>query len=68
MANIRHLINGQDYGEPRNWQDLEITVDWLNKKESGAINVSDLSFVGEANEYLQQRIMNGLSGGVGIFE
>ena len=66
--NIRHLINGQDYGEPRNWQDLEITVDWLNKKESGAINVSDLSFVGEANEYLQQRIMNGLSGGVGIFE
>jgi hypothetical protein len=68
MAEIRHYINGQDFGEPRNWQDLEITVDWLNKKESGTINVSDLEFVKEANEYLQQRILNGLSGGVGIFE
>lgn len=68
MAQIRHLINGQDLGEPRNWQDLEITVDWLNKKESGAINVTDLEFVKEANEYLQNRILNGLTGGVGIFE
>ena len=68
MAQIKHLINGQDFGEPRNFQDLEITVDWLNKKESGAINVSDLEFVNEANKYLQERIMNGLTGGVGIFE
>lgn len=68
MAEIRHFINGQDLGEPRNWQDLEITVDWLNKTESGAINVSDLAFVREANEYLQKRIMNGLNGGVGLFE
>ena len=68
MADIIHLIDGQDLGEPRNWQDLEITVDWLNKKESGAINVSDLSFVNVANQYLQQRALNGLSGGVGIFE
>lgn len=68
MANIFHLINGQDLGEPRNWRDLEITVDWLNKKESGAINVSDLAFVNEANEYLQQRALNGMTGGVGIFE
>ena len=68
MDDIIHLIDGQGLGEPRNWQDLEITVDWLNKKESGAINVSDLSFVNVANQYLQQRALNGLSGGVGIFE
>lgn len=68
MAEIRHLINGQDLGEPRDWNDLEITVDWLNKKESGTINVSDLAFVNEANEYLQQRILDGISGGVGVFE
>lgn len=68
MADIVHLINGNDFGVPRNWPNLEITIDWKNKKESGAINVSDLEFVDEANEYLQQRIMNGLFGGVGIFE
>lgn len=68
MANIRHYLNGQDFGEPRNWQDLEITIDWLNAKESGTINVSDLKFVDKANEYLQKRIYDGLTGGVGIFE
>lgn len=68
MPQIRHFINGQDFGEPRNWEDLEITIDWLNKKESGTINVSDLEFVNEANEYLQSRIMDGINGGVGVFE
>lgn len=68
MANIRHYINNQDFGESREWKDLKITVDWKNKKESGTVNVSELSFVDKANEYLQQRIMNGISGGVGIFE
>lgn len=68
MSQIRHFINGQDFGEPRNWQQLEITIDWLTKKEPGAINVSDLAFVLDANKYLQERIMNGLNGGVGIFE
>jgi len=68
MAQIRHYINGNDFGEPRNWKDLEITVDWLMKKESGTINVSDLEFVGKANEYLQKRILDGMTGGVGIFE
>jgi hypothetical protein len=68
MAEIRHFLNDQDFGEPRNWQDLEITIDWLNAKESGTINVSDLAFVGEANQYLQKRIIDGLNGGVGIFE
>jgi len=65
---IRHYISGRDFGEPRGWQDLEITIDWINKKESGTINVSDLAFVERANEYLQSRILDGLLGGVGIFE
>lgn len=68
MTEIIHLIDGQDRGEPRGWEQLQITIDWLNKKESGAVNVSDLSFVGRANEYLQQRIQNGIFGGPGIFE
>lgn len=68
MGNIRHFINDNDFGEPRNWQDLEITIDWLNKKDSGAINVSELAFVDKANEYLQQRVLDGLNGGVGVFE
>jgi hypothetical protein len=33
--------------------DLEITIDWLNAKESGT-TFSDLAFVGEANQYLQK--------------
>lgn len=68
MSNIRHFINGQDFGEPRNWRDIEIEIDWINEKQSGSINVSDLTFALEANKLLQERIMNGLNGGVGIFE
>lgn len=68
MAEVRHYINGKDFGEPRNWQDLEITIDWLNNNDSGSVNVTDLEFVLEANEYLQKRILDGLSGGRGIFE
>jgi len=65
---IRHYINGQDFGEPRNWQELKITMDWLNKKESVNISIADLEFVLKANKHLQQRVLNGLAGGVGIFE
>lgn len=68
MTKIRHFINGQDFGEPRDWQDIEITIDWINQKESGAINVADLTFGLEANQYLQKRVMDGMDGGVGIFE
>ncbi len=68
MTSIRHYINGNDFGEPRNWQDLEIVIDWVKKTESVSLNVTDLSFVLEANKYLQERIFNGLTGGVGVFE
>lgn len=66
--NIRHYIGGKDFGEPRNWEGLEISIDWLNEKQDATVNISDLEFVKKANEYLQERILNGLTGGVGIFE
>lgn len=65
---IRHYINGLDLGEPRNWEELEIVIDWLNKREDVNINITDLEFVLKANKYLQKRVLDGLSGGVGIFE
>ncbi|AHK11386.1 hypothetical protein F132_40 [Flavobacterium sp. phage 1/32] len=68
MANIRHLIDGQNLGEPRNWQELEITFNWLEQKEEGAINTTQLELVGKQYKFLRQRLMNGLTGGVGIFE
>lgn len=68
MANIQHFIDGQDLGVPRNWEDLEITIDWKNKKEVGDVGITELSFVHQANKFLQERIMNGLNGGVGAFE
>lgn len=68
MAEITHLINGKNFGVPRNWEQLEITIDWLNKKDSGSVNVTDLEFVLEANDYLQKRILDGLDGGFGVFE
>lgn len=65
---IRHYIGGQDLGEPRNWQGLTIIKDFINQKEDAEINITDLDFVLRANKYLQSRILNGLDGGVGIFE
>ena len=69
MADIRHLIDGVDRGEPRNWETLEITIDWLNTNETGGTpNITNLTFAEEACKYLNQRFLNGLQGGAGIFE
>lgn len=69
MAEVVHLIDGQDLGEPRNWQELELTIDWLDAKEVGGTpNLSTLVFAAEACKYLNERFLNGLNGGVGIFE
>ncbi|MGB0896919.1 MAG: hypothetical protein ACPGRW_06325 [Flavobacteriaceae bacterium] len=65
---IRHYINKKDFGEPLNWQDVEITKEWINNGDSETLNVSELTFNLEANEYLQKRILDGIRGGVGIFE
>lgn len=68
MAKIRHYIDGQDRGQPRNWRELEITFDWMDSKDEGVINSTQLEFVGEMRKYLRQRLLDGLTGGVGIFE
>lgn len=68
MTTVKHYINGKDFGVPRNWQDTQITVDWLNDKQEPSINISDLEFVLEAKDYLSKRILDGTTGGVGVFE
>lgn len=68
MANIRHYIDGQNLGEPRNWQELEITFNWLESKDEGVVNSTQLEFVGRMQKYLRTRLLDGITGGVGIFE
>ena len=69
MADVIHLIDNQEFEPPRNWEDLEIGIDWLNKKEPGGTpNLTELTFAGRAAAYLNTRFKNGLTGGVGIFE
>lgn len=68
MAEIRHYTDGLYLREPRNWQELEISFDWLEQKQEGAVNTTSLEFVGEAYRYIKNRMLNGTSGGVGIFE
>lgn len=68
MAKIRHYTDGQLLGVPRNWQELEITFNWLDNKDEGAINTTQLEFVGAQKRYIKERLMGGLTGGVGIFE
>lgn len=68
MAKIRHYVDGQELGQPRNWQELEITFNWMDNKDEGVINVTQLEFVGNQQKYIRNRLLNGLNGGVGIFE
>jgi hypothetical protein len=68
MADIRHYTDNQNLGEPRNWPELEITFNWVDNKEEGAVKTTQLEFVGRQRKYLAERLMNGLTGGVGIFE
>lgn len=69
MSDIIHLIDGKDLGEPRNWQELTLTVNWIDAKETnGTPNLTNLVFAEKACKYLNERFLNGLSGGVGIFE
>lgn len=68
MALIRHKRNGQVIQEPRNFQELEITKDFLNRNEDASINITQLNIVGEEAIKIIERIKNGLNGGVGIFE
>ncbi len=68
MKDIHFLINGQDYGEPRGWEDILITADWQSEKKDQSINVDNLAFVKKAKRYIEQRLSSAASGGKSIFE
>lgn len=68
MANTRHYIDGRKVDPPREWEELAIERDWEDEKEMFNVNIQDISFVLEPREYLKERILNGLTGGVGITE
>jgi hypothetical protein len=68
MANSRHYLNNLQVNEPRNWQDLEVTIDWTQERTDGKISLDKLEFVGETAELIIARMNGGLSGGIGYFE
>lgn len=67
MTDIRHYINDK-LVNPRDFEGLQITMDWLNRKVEATINIESLNFVGAEGVELRERFLNGLNGGVGVFE
>lgn len=68
MADFRHKRNGLVISEPRNWEELEITKNFLDKNDDVNINITTLQFAGVDAKDIIARVFNGLSGGVGVFE
>lgn len=68
MANFVHKRNGLIIEEPRNWKELELTKNFLNKQDDVNINISRLDFAGDEALKIRERILNGMSGGLGVFE
>jgi hypothetical protein len=68
MADLRHKWVGVEIEEPRNWDQLEISHDFLGRQEEASVNLTTLEFAGDTAIEMIQRVKNGLSGGVGIFE
>lgn len=66
MNRIEHFINGQVIDIPRDWQGLELSVDYETEKED--LDSQTIEFTGDASEYLRGVIQQGISGGVGVFE
>lgn len=59
MANSRHYLNNQQVEEPRNWQDIEVNVDWSTEKVDGTINLDALEFVGQTGLDVIARMQQG---------
>lgn len=68
MANFVHKRNGQIITQPRNWEELEIEKDFLDRNDDVNINITSLEFAGEEAKSIRDRILSGLSGGLGVFE
>ncbi len=67
MTDIRHYRNGI-LVNPRDFDQAKIVMDWAGKKEAANITVSSITLVAEEGKALRDRILSGLSGGVGFFE
>jgi hypothetical protein len=64
---MKVFIDGLYRGDPRNYQDIKIKVNWEDKSSIEA-DVDSLEFFLEANTYIRQRMLDGMNGGVGLFE
>lgn len=67
MADIRHYMNGT-LVNPRDFDKATITMDWEGKKEAANITINSITLVAEEGKILKDRILSGLTGGVGFFE
>ena len=67
MATIKQFIAGQEVNR-RNYDDLTITLDSLNGRAEPSITVDKITLVGEQGNLIRARVLNGLTGGVGIYE
>jgi len=68
MPNSRHYRNNQQVEEPRNWQEIEVNVNWETEKVDGTINLDALEFAGQTAIDIIARLQGALSGGIGYFE
>ncbi len=67
MADIRHYRNGTIVN-PRNFENAKVLIDWVGMKEAANITIDSIELVGKEGTDLRNRILSGLSGGVGFFE
>ncbi len=69
MTKIQHYINGQLVGLPRNWLDMNIDVNF-NETRINEEQVSLSSYVWQnlESKIIKEHQVNGLIGGVGVFE
>ena len=67
MTDIRHYRNGT-LVNPRNFESAKIIIDFKGQKEAAKITIDSIELVGAEGSALRQRILSGLSGGVGFFE
>ena len=67
MADIRHYRNGI-LVNPRDFDQAKIIMDWTGKKEAANITINSIKLVGSEGAALRDRILSGLTGGVGFFE
>lgn len=67
MADIRHYRNGI-LVNPRDFDQAKIVMDWEGKKEAANITINSIRLVANEGKALRDRILSGLTGGVGFFE